>query len=325
MIKFSFHLSIGQPDHEADKTVQKDLVLEIPELLQAAQEVIRQMAVARSKSTIDNYETALRSLIRYTKTLPAMPPLNALFMEGFLQWLLGQGISLNTISCYMRSLRSLLIKIYPKTEINNLFEHTFTGKTQTEKRSISLHDAKRLSMLQLPPQSSIEFSRDLFLFSFYALGMPFVDMAFLRKSDIRAGYIVYNRHKTGQRIRVRIEPPMQDIIERYRKQDSPFVFPIITSTDSTVLTQEYETVRSRYNRHLRRLGKMLGLPKVLTSYVARHSWASAAYQANVELAVISKALGHTSPNTTLTYIREIDDSRIDSANSKLIEQLSKET
>ena len=86
--------------------------------------------------------------------------------------------------------------------------------------------------------------------------------------------------------------------------------------------KEYETARSLYNRHLKKIGTMAGIQRTLTSYVARHSWASLAYHSNVDLSVISKALGHTSPNTTLTYIREIDDERIDQANHRLLEEIT---
>ena len=114
---------------------------------------------------------------------------------------------------------------------------------------------------------------------------------------------------------------MQQIIDRYSREDSIYVFPILTASDRDAREKEYESVRSRYNRHLRKLGEMMGLGRRLTSYVARHSWASIAYHANVDLSVISKALGHTSPNTTLTYIREIDDNRIDMANKELLDRL----
>ncbi len=81
---------------------------------------------------------------------------------------------------------------------------------------------------------------------------------------------------------------------------------------------DYESARSKYNRHLKEMGRMIGLRQSLTSYVARHSWASIAYHSNIDISVIAKALGHTSPHTTLTYISEIDDSRIDTANEHIL-------
>ena len=286
----------------------------------SATQTIGALSGARAKSTIDNYRTALNSFSAYSDRMMTLKDINASVLEGYQRWLTEKGMTLNTISCYMRSLRSLIHKLQPETDVRRLFCNVFTGKEPTEKRSITIAEIGRLRKMELTNGMELAFSRDLFLFSFYALGMPFVDMAFLRKSQVTGGYIVYLRHKTNQRINIKIEPLMQEIMERYDKSDSPYVFPILNSIDQEKTIKEYETARRRYNRHLKRLSQMAGT-KVLTSYVARHSWASMAYHANIDLPVISKALGHTSPNTTLTYIRSIDDNRIDTANHMLLERL----
>lgn len=298
-----------------DKSVNS---IEKQNLMSLANETIKALEDVRAKSTIDNYKTALRSFIHFAGTEVSMQHLNARLLEAYQQWLHRQNVTLNGISCYMRSLRSLLCKIEPEANVHALFNHVFTGKMRTDKRSIPMEDIVRLRQLRLPQCSDITFSRDIFLFSFYALGMPFVDIAFLQKQQLKDGYIVYHRHKTGQRIRVKIEPPMQTIINRYTTMESLFVFPILDMQGKKDLITVYESARSRYNRHLKKIGILAGLSRQLTSYVARHSWATTAYQANVDLSVISKALGHTSPNTTLTYIREIDDNRIDVANHRLL-------
>lgn len=287
-----------------------------------ATKTIHDLEAVRTKSTIDNYRTALRAFCRYAGADVSMNEISPHLIEGFQQWLREHQVTQNTISCYMRSLRSLLHQMSPAMKQQLLFEHVFTGKTHTEKRSIPTDDIERLRRLPLRSLSPMAFSRDLFLFSFYALGMPFVDMAFLQKRQMSEGYITYHRHKTGQRIRVKIEPPMQAIIDRYSCQQSLFVFPILDTQDDKPLMTAFETARTRYNRHLKRIGKLAGLSRHLTSYVARHSWASLAYHANIDLSIISKALGHTSPKTTLTYIREIDDNRIDQANSLLLGKFS---
>ena len=122
-------------------------------------------------------------------------------------------------------------------------------------------------------------------------------------------------------VKVRVEPPMQRILNRYNAAHGPYVFPILTTEDRQKSYIEYEKARTRYNYYLHRLSKIAQLQCNLTSYVVRHSWASHAYKSNVELSVISKALGHTSPNTTLIYIREIGDERIEQANYDIIRQV----
>ena len=287
-----------------------------------ATQLISQLETGKSKSTVDNYRTALRSFCHFSGGRVLMEQIDSPLMERYQQWLHEQHVTPNTISCYMRSLHSLLYRLKPSLKQQSLFDTVYTGKGHTDKRSIPFADIVRIRGLSLSPASPLAFSRDLFLFSFYALGMPFVDIAFLLKSQIHNEHIIYYRHKTGQRICIKLESPIKQIIHRYIRKDSPYVFPILSAGTHADVFRDYENARSRYNRHLRKIGEMAGLAHRLTSYVARHSWASAAYHANIDLSVISKALGHTSPNTTLTYIREIDDERIDQANHLLLNQIT---
>ena len=287
-----------------------------------ATQLISQLETGKSKSTVDNYRTALRSFCHFAGTGVLIEQIDVPLMEHYQQWLHEQHVTPNTVSCYMRSLRSLLYRLKPSLKQQSLFDTVYTGKAHTDKRSIPFADIVRIRGLSLSPASPLAFSRDLFLFSFYALGMPFVDIAFLLKSQIHNDHIIYYRHKTGQRICIKLETPIEQIIHRYIRKDSPYVFPILSTGTHADVFRDYENARSRYNRHLRKIGEMAGLAHRLTSYVARHSWASMAYHANIDLSVISKALGHTSPNTTLTYIREIDDERIDQANHLLLNQIT---
>lgn len=219
----------------------------------------------------------------------------------------------------MRSLRSLLNQLDDDIAVDEIFKTSFRGNTRTAKRALTIEDIQMLHNLSLKPRTPLCLARDIFIFSFCSLGMPFVDIAFLRKDQIRDGYISYQRHKTGQTIRFKIEETANIILSSYSKDDSPYAFPLLQKGDM----HEYQVLRSRYNRQLRILGEMIHLRNHLTSYVSRHSWASIAYQQNTELSIISKAMGHTSPNTTLIYIREINDERIDVANQHIIEQMKR--
>ena len=321
MFKLSIHLSLRLFKNNKRNNAERKNTVGTHDFLTKATETILSLEGIRAKSTIDNYQTAMRSFCQYVGGNIALGDIDSRLIEGYQKWLQENQVAQNTISCYMRSLRSLLCQTSPAMKRRPLFDHVFTGKKHTDKRSVPLTDIIRLRQLQLPRRSSLAFSRDIFLFSFYALGMPFVDIAFLQKRQLCDGYIIYHRHKTGQRICVKIEPPMQQIIHRYTHEDSSYVFPILPSHSDGNTMKGYESARTKYNRHLKTLGIMAGIQRRLTSYVARHSWASTAYHSNVDLSVISKALGHTSPDTTLTYIREIDDNRIDMANHLLLKDM----
>ena len=282
--------------------------------------IILKLEKSRSKSTIDNYRTALRSFLCYAGSSITLRSVNANLLEGYQRWLQQNNVSLNTISCYMRSLRRLF-RIAGLKECDDCFTNVFTGNAQTEKRSLTTEQIGRLKDLRLTNGTSLCLTRDLFLFSFYAQGMPFVDLAFLRKSNIRNGYIIYSRHKNGQTIRIKIERQMQDIINMYARKESPYLFPLLKAAEPNAAMREYETKLRRYNKKLSMLANMAGLPS-LSSYQVRHSWASLAFSSNVELPVISKGLGHTNPQTTLIYIREIDDNRVADANRIIINAIA---
>lgn len=284
-----------------------------------AQAVISRMERVRSRSTIENYGTALRSFLMFAGNDVTIDDIDDYKIACYQRWLADRGVKQNTCSCYMRTLRSLMGQIDCKDDYKSRFKNVFTGNARTAKRAISEDDIRRLMGLRLSGKQ--EYVRDLFIFSFYAMGMPFVDLAFLKQSQLKDGYIEYERHKTGQRVRVKIEEPMQRIINRYARESTDYLFPILCSDDAPTAMREYKHALSLYNQNLQRLSKRAGLPHV-ASYVARHTWASIAYKQNVDLPVISKALGHTNTETTLTYIREIADSRVEEANSSVIQNIT---
>ena len=150
--------------------------------------------------------------------------------------------------------------------------------------------------------------------------MSFVDIAFLKKSDLRNGIITYSRRKTRQQLIVRIEPETRKIIESFGKSDTAFLLPILTD-EANDLDQQYENAYFRINRNIKKVGTMLGLKTKLTLYVARHAWASIAHSNHVPLSTISKAMGHDSEKTTIIYLQSLDTSSVDKANSDIIRMM----
>ena len=320
-IKIEFHIHIHLKENEK-KTLTDVVPLMSKAFCTLAEQHIESLRNQRTSSTIENYLTALRSFRSFLVHTKTIVPLDADTVEKYEHYLKGSNLKPNTTSCYMRSLRSLAIRILGD-EARKMFCKVYTGRVITEKRSLPLEDFASLRSLVLKPGSSLALTRDLFLFSFYAMGMPFVDMAFLQRDQISNGRMTYYRHKTGQHISVKIEPCMQDIISRYELSDSDYVFPLLSSDDPVAAYEEYQLALNRYNRTLKRLAKKAGLMCKLTSYVARHSWASAAFSNNVDMPVISKALGHANPRNTLIYIRQLSDEQLATANHRLLDLILK--
>lgn len=242
------------------------------------------------------------------------------------QWLANRKVEKNSSSFYMRNLRSAYNKAVAQhlVEQADPFKEVYTGVDHTRKRAVGEDVIARLQKLDLHSSLPLAFTRDLFLFSYCTRGMAFVDIAFLKKENIRGGLLSYARHKTGHQLIIRIEPCINDIIKRYEAttKDSPYVFPIITSTQTEKAYQEYQTALGYHNRKLKRLGKLIGENLSLSSYTPRHSWASAARNHNVPLYVISAGMGHTSEKTTLIYLDSVENSVIDKANKGILAALN---
>ena len=286
-------------------------------------EVIAGLEEKGKVRTAEAYRSAYNSFMRFTgqKEVP-LEDLDADLAAAYEGWLKQEDLRMNSVSFYMRILRAVYNRAVEKglTEQHSPFRQVYTGIGKTAKRAVRLEIVRRLKALELRAGSSKVFARDLFLFSFYTRGMAFVDMAFLKKTDVSNGFLSYRRQKTGQRMSVRWESCMQEIVGRYEEAESPYLFPIIRKPGKEERKQ-YTTARHRVDRILKQLGEKLGLDIPLTMYCARHTWASVAKSRNVPLSLISEGLGHESEATTRIYLASLETSSLDEANNLVIQSL----
>ena len=278
--------------------------------------------------TKNNYTNAVNRFIEFRNQKDlTFSQMTADMMEMYQAWLWNRGVGQNTVSFYLRTLRTLHHKAVEAGQAtsNDIFAHVQTANVRTAKRAISVNDIRKIEKLDLPRGSSLDKARDMFLFSFYLRGMAFVDMAFLKKSDLKCGLVSYNRRKTHQNLNIEWIKPMQTIIDKYAEQtkDSPYMLPILTGKETSPYTQ-YRKVEYNTNYNLKKIGKMIGLKIPLTTYVARHTWASIALHMNIPIATISEGMGHNSYKTTQIYLESIDVATINEANKKIIRKILKD-
>ena len=278
--------------------------------------------------TKNNYTNAVNRFIEFRNQKDlTFSQMTADMMEMYQAWLWNRGVGQNTVSFYLRTLRTLHHKAVEAGQAtsNDIFAHVQTANVRTAKRAISIKDIRNIEKLELQIGSSIDKARDLFLLSFYLRGMAFVDMAFLKKSDLKCGMVSYNRRKTHQNLNIEWIKPMQAIIDKYAEQtkDSPYMLPILTGKETSPYTQ-YRKVEYNTNYNLKKIGKMIGLKIPLTTYVARHTWASIALHMNIPIATISEGMGHNSYKTTQIYLESIDVATINDANKKIIRKILKD-
>ena len=276
------------------------------------------------RGTARNYSKTLKSLKAFMKnTDSTFNIVTEQFVESYNTFLIQRGVVRNTISFYMRIFRSVYNKAVTQKIIEQTFpfKNVYTGVDRTRKRAVTETVISQLLSIDLKKSKALQFARDLFIFSFYARGMAFVDIVYLKKSNIQNGYITYVRHKTGQELTIRIETRLQNIINQYEKKDSPYLFPILNTEDENKAYSQYEIALNYYNRQLKRLSKLLEPNINLSSYTPRHTWATTARNKNVPLSIISAGMGHSSEKTTLIYLQKIDNSIIDEVNKAIIDSI----
>lgn len=294
------------------------------------------LADGGQERTARAYRTAVAGLTRFNKGKDIrLEHINTMLIRGFEKQMKQDGKSMNTISFYMRNLRAIYNKaifegrIQPRLE--NPFAHVYTGVYITKKRALTkeemallgsldltLTGGKSIPSMDMPLNDNLRNALAIFLFCFHARGMSFVDMAYLKKENIKNGTVSYFRKKTGQLLEVKITPAMRSILDYFgsQTQGSKYVFPIIADEKANRRLQ-YETALHAQNRRLKQLSKLAGIEKNISTHVARHSWATIAKNEKLPLWVISEGLGHSNEKTTYTYLASFDRSIIDKASDRI--------
>ena len=314
------------------KNAKDDLRLYIPEVIGMLKREGKFPAMHVYACTLRSYEKFCAEE-RHPKNITASLSMQEIFtperLKEYEDWLAGQQSSPNTISTYMRTLQAVYNRwMSPGIEGYNpvLFKDVYTKVESRTKRALTAEQMEQLrntdfSVLTLRQQQVLTY----FLLMFMLRGMPFIDLAHLRKSDLRNRRITYRRHKTGKLMVVDVPPDAMRLLQKYRdKTDSEYLFPLL---HGGLFMEEHhhryqETLR-HFNRELARLMKQL-LPGVsVSSYTARHTWATLAYHSGVPVGLISQSLGHSSIRVTMTYLKPFDAEVIDRINRQVISLVKK--
>lgn len=285
--------------------------------------VIIRLRELGKQRTSETYTSALNSFRRFKNDEDVvLDGFDSDLMESYEAYLSGKGLIPNSISFHMRILRAVYNRAIEKgiTEDKRPFRHVYTGVDKTTKRAVDIKTLKKIKDVDLTMSPKADYARDMFLLSFYFRGMSFVDMAYLRKSDVSNGQITYRRRKTGQRLSVKWTAEMQEVLDKYPRNETDYLLPIITSATATPHNQ-YRTKQYLINKWLKTVAEHIGLKMPLTLYCSRHSWASIAKSKGIPIGVISDGLGHDSELTTQIYLSTLDTSAVDKANALILKLL----
>lgn len=313
-----------RPEYTSDDIVEEyERLSEENSLFRFMNHIIAKLKFNGKIRTSETYKAALNSFRNYREGEDIMfESLNKEIMESYEAWLRQKGLSSNTVSFYTRILRAVYNRAVEEelTENHKPFKRVFTGIEKTVKRALPMETIKKIKSLDLSFNPQLDYARDMFLLSFMLRGMSLIDMAFLKKNDLRNGHITYRRRKTGQILTVQWTPEMQLIVDKY-PNDTKYLLPIIRNPEAVPL-YAYRNMGFLINRKLKIIANKLELPIPLTMYVARHSWASAAKARGIPVSVISEGMGHDSELTTQIYLSSMDTTIVDRANAVLIKDLN---
>lgn len=285
--------------------------------------VINTLRASGRARTAEAYQSALNSFAKHrANTDIPLHQITQHTMDAYQNWLLQRGIIPNTVSFYARILRAVYNRAIDLnlTQDRKPFRHIYTGIAKTTKRALPLDTIRRLRTLDLTHNPAADYARDIYILAFYLRGISFIDLALLRKTNLRNGILTYRRRKTGRTLTIAWTPEMQTILDKYPHNPTPYLLPVITRHDD----DPRKTIRNRayaINYNLKKIAHLLGITAPLTLYTARHTWATAARTLGIPIPTISQALGHDSETTTRIYLADLDTTPVDSANALIISSI----
>ena len=303
---------------------------ELKTVCQFYQELIEQ---CKSNDKCGNrliYKGSYNSLKVFTKNQLDIPfsTIDVSWLNKYEKWLRSKGNKETTMSLMFRTLRSAYNKAikakcarksdYPFDEYKiNKFD------TKTQKRAIAKTEVLKFTkeVDNIGKRQYVQLSKDIFIFSYLCGGINFTDIANLTKTNITNGRIHYIRQKTGKLIKLGISEEAMQIIKKYESESKGYLFPILNANIHKTPLQKQNRIHKmlgKINKNLKLIAAQLNVDANMTTYVARHSFASVLKKSGVSIALISEALGHSDLSTTQVYLDSFDNEQIDAAMQNLL-------
>ncbi|MBU0486426.1 MAG: site-specific integrase [Bacteroidetes bacterium] len=286
-------------------------------------------------STAGTYQVAKNSFRKFHgKDILSFSEINVRFLEEYERWAIAQGNSITTVGYYMRCLRRVFNLAILSGEVNRDI-YPFGAKSNgfyqppvqnNIKKALDLADIKKI--FEYKPDNDIErYYKDLWIFSYLCNGMNINDILHLKYKNIEGDSMVFKRNKTihsrkTSEIQVYMVDEARAIIKKWGKKPQEFdsyIFKGITDqmnpvTKLAAIKQETK----QCNKYMNRVAKQLGIEANITTYVARHSFATVLKDSNEPIALISEALGHSSIAVTENYLKSFQLEKRKKAAQKLV-------
>lgn len=341
----SIQFQITATVKEYEKKIQKLEALEIPVTFETLfetigkrmnctvgdyfQQIIERLEKVEKYGSASKHRVTLALMQRFKSTNMHFDELDLTYLREFEIFLRQRGNANNSLATKFSVLKAVYNKaisegiFVPKS---NPFQQFKVGGlwTNTRKRAITKEEIRRLIALDLSDRDFYtQLAKDIFLFSYFMAGINFKDIALLKYGDIDNGRIYYARRKTGKMMNCCLTRQAQDIIDKYHTDQlmEDYIFPILDRnvhiTEKQIL-ERVKKVLKHVNNRLRELSMAIGLRTPLTTYAARHTYATVLKRSGVSVALISESLGHSNVSTTQIYLDSFENSQIDEAMQYLV-------
>lgn len=301
------------------------------EMLAAA---VQELRTNGQWGTAHIYRSAGNSFARFAGNETTFDDLTPELLKHYETYLREQDRSWNTVSTYMKVIKAVYNRAvdagYAKY-VPRLFRHVHTSVRTERKKALDSSDARILleqgeRATSSPLPCDLERAKATMRLMFLLRGIPFVDLAYLRKSDIQGDTLQYRRRKTGRHLNVTLPPEAMRLVKMLSNSNdrSPYLFPFLRSPEgSEEAYREYQCALRHFNRQLTALSRQSGCSATLSSYTARHTWATMAYYCEIHPGIISEAMGHSSIAVTETYLKPFRNEKIDRANRQVISYIKR--
>lgn len=266
------------------------------------------------------------SLLKFNKHLDIpFSDMDCNWLRRYETWLRKQNKSENTIGIRFRNIR-MIFNLAMDMELvkseNYPFKKFKVSKLHQETVKRALSKGEILTVIDYPTAGKDFYTKlaiNLFTFSYFMGGINFVDMAYLTERNVIDNRLIYHRRKTGKLINLPMQQRAYMVLKEYKKSNEAYLFPILSSrhkTEQQRLNRLHKVI-TKVNKALKTIGEELHIPIKLTTYVARHSYATVLKRAGVSTSIISESLGHSSEKVTQIYLDGFENSQIDKAMENL--------
>jgi integrase len=297
-------------------------------VLEYWEEKVQDLNLAGRTGNAKAYQDTKNSFFRFCKNQKILfREITVEVLDKYETYLRATGSNDGGIGVRMRELRALFNDAIKKGVVDEKYYPFKVYKVSKLKgkgfkKALTREEVRLIEELDEVKYPHLLEAKNLFVFSYYTRGMNFYDLMKLRWENIDGDKLIYTRSKTKGRFIVKILEPVNDILNYYKSfnKNTNYVFPILLKEGLTPMQIENRKAKKlkRFNSDLKKIAEIIGIDKPLTSYVARHSFATNLKELGVSTDIISQSMGHQNVSITTAYLKDFDNEIIDDANERLL-------